>query len=129
MANDYKGPGTGIEDTYTPDNLHAGDFPIVTEDGVIEDGQDLPRGAVLGKITASGKLVLSESDAGDGSETPYAVLAVDVDADGADVTAPVYLTGEFNERALTIGTGHTADDIRDGLREKGIFIKGSVAAG
>ena len=109
--------------TYTADTLLAGSFPLTTDSVTILTGQDLTRGAVLGRITASGKFILSLSAAGDGSETPYAVLAEDVDATAADKVATVYLTGEFNEDALTIGTGHTAAGIKPGLRANSIFLK------
>lgn len=41
-------------------------------------------GAVLGKITASGKLVPLDRNAADGSQTFYGVSIVDVDATAAD---------------------------------------------
>jgi len=71
-------------------------------------GQDLPRGAVLGKISATGKYVLSDTGAGDGSEDPVLVLAEAVDASGGDRTSAIYETGEFNQDTLTFGTGHSA---------------------
>lgn len=52
------------------------------------------------------------------------ILAQDVDATFADV----YIKGEFNERALTLGAGHTADSIRDALADLDIILRGSVAA-
>lgn len=126
--SDYKGPGTGAVDTYTPDNLLAGDFPLVSFDIEIEEGQDLSRGAVIGVDSYRvGKLSLAAGD--DGSEVPYGILAQDADASDAAVTAPVYVSGVFNERALTLGAGHTADSIRDGLRDRSVFIKSSVKAG
>lgn len=110
-------------DSYIPKEIVASDFPLVTEGGTIASGQTLTRGAVLGKITASGKLVLSLSAAEDGSQTPYAILADDeVNASAADAGATWYLTGQFNAANLTIGTGHTAASIRAGLRSLGIFI-------
>ena len=76
----------------------------------------------LGQITIGGKYKLSASAAGDGSETPDVVLAEDCDASAADAEALVYYTGDFAESALTLGTGHTADSIREGLRAKGIHL-------
>jgi hypothetical protein len=115
-------------ETFTADNLFAGDFDVVTDTATLITGQNLARGAVLGKITASGKLNLSLSAAADGSQTPFAILAAATDASGGDKTCPIYLSGEFNQTALTIGTAHTAATIKDGLRAKGIFLKTSVAA-
>lgn len=111
-------------ETYNPDNLIAGDLGIRTASITVISGQVLTRGAVLGKITASGKYNLSLSAAVDGSQTPVAILAEAVDASGGDVTnVPVYIKGDFNTNALTIGTGHTAASITDTLRDGGIYIK------
>ena len=108
--------------TYTPDNLIAGEFPRVARKVTIATPANLLRGAVLGRITASGKYILSASAAVDGSQTPEAILGEDTDASAADKEAVAYLSGEFNELALTIGAGHTAASISLGLRNKSIFL-------
>lgn len=115
-----------MTEIFTADNLIGGDYPVVTESVTVLTGQNLVRGTVLGKITASGKVIASLSAAVDGSETPYAILAEDVDASAGDVVGTAYLSGEFNESELTIGTGHTADSIRAGLRDLGIYLKTAV---
>ena len=121
-------PSFQTEGVFTPDNLIAGDFPVVTDTVTIAAGQVLQRGAVLGKITASGQYVLSDAGATDGSQTPDAILAEDVDATGGDVQAPVYLTGSFNARRLQLGAGHTIAGVKTALRAKSIFIKDTVGA-
>jgi len=114
---------TGI---YEPDNLIAGETHLVTDAVTIAAGDDLKRGAVLGKVTADGKYKLSASGATDGSETPTAVLAEDAAAASADVAnAAIYIKGEFNANALTFGTGHTAATVKAPLRDGGIYIKGA----
>jgi hypothetical protein len=115
-------------ESYTPDQLHAGDFPIRTRDITVLSGQNLTRGALLGKITASGKYVLSLAGAADGSQTPVAILAEDVDATAADKGGIAYISGDFNEDAITYGTGHTADSVRDGLRDLNIYLHKPVSA-
>lgn len=115
-------------ESYTPDRLHAGDFPIRTLDVTIASGQNLARGALLGKITASGKYVLSLAAAGDGSEVPSAILAEDVDASAGDKSGIVYVSGDFSEDAITYGTGHTADSVRAGLRDLNIYLHKPVSA-
>jgi hypothetical protein len=107
---------------YSPDKLIAGDLPLLSMQITLVSGQNLKRGAVLGKITASGKYTLSASGATDGSETPDAILAEDTDASAGDVVTIAYFRGEFNENALTLGSGHTADSVREGLRQKGIWL-------
>jgi len=115
-------------EAYTPDRLHAGDFPIRTLDVTIASGQNIARGALLGKITASGKYILSLAAAVDGSQTPAAILAEDVDATGGDKSGIVYVSGDFNENRITYGTGHTADSVRAGLRDLNIYLHKPVSA-
>lgn len=105
-----------------PDRLVAGDMELIARKITLISGQNLLRGAVLGKITASGKYNLSLSAASDGSQTPDLILAEDCDASGGDKPAIAYATGIFAQEALNIGTAHTADSIREGLRGKGIHI-------
>lgn len=76
----------------------------------------------------SGKYLLSAAAAIDGSAVPDVVLAEDGDASAGDKTALAYTRGDFNERALTLGAGHTAASIREGLRAKGIVLIPSTAA-
>lgn len=111
-----------IETSFTPDRLIAGDMQLVPRTITLVSGQNLARGAVLGKISASGKYTLSASAAGDGSNTPDLILADDCDASAGDATAIAYVTGIFNEGALILGAGHTVSSIREGLRGKSIHL-------
>lgn len=123
-------PTFGTEGTYSPDNLLA-DAPVkhwLDDVTVVSGAGVLARGTVLGKITASGKYQTSVAAAGDGSQTPSVILAKDIDASAGDVVAPVYIAGGFNQRALTLGAGHTADSIREGLRALNIYISKTVSA-
>ncbi len=92
--------------------------------GTLLAGQNLPRGALLGRITATGsstgKYVLSVAAASDGSQVPSAVLVHDTDATAGDVDALVYQRGDFNSAAMTFGTGHTPPTAQPLLR--GIYI-------
>lgn len=65
---------------------------------------------------------LSLSASNDGSQTPDIVLAESVAATTADAEAIGYSEGEFAIQALTIGAGHTAASITEGLRAKGITL-------
>lgn len=113
--------------TYTPDNLLAGNAHLLkSRKVIILAGQVVSAGAVLGKVTASGKYVLSLQASADGSETPDLILLEDVDASGGDKEALAAERGDFIEGALTIGTGHTADSIREGLRVKGITMTKAI---
>lgn len=114
-----------VEETFEHDNLVASDLDIVTGRETLISGQNLKRGAVLGKITASAKLTQFDSSAGDGSEVPNSILTEDLDASGGDKTATVYKHGEFNENKLRLLTGDDplADAVKEQLRSVGIFIK------
>ena len=108
------------------DNLLAGEFPRIVELATVSGGK-YARGTILGKITASGKCTICTSAATDGSKDAYAILAEAVDTSEKDKQAVVYLTGEFNAAALTVGSGLTVDGLKDALRGKSIFIKNNQA--
>lgn len=111
---------------FSPDNLIAGDYPLKAIEITLITGQNLTRGALLGKITASGKYTLSLSEASDGSQKPVAVLCDDIDASTSDWKGTAYIKGEFNKNAMTIGTGHTYDSVKDALYQKGIILRDSI---
>lgn len=56
-------------------------------------GASYPVGAVLGRITASGKMKLSTATGTDGAQNAAAVLLYDVDATAVDATGIVVLRG------------------------------------
>lgn len=116
-------------DAFTPDRLIAGSGEeLIARQITLITGQNLTRGAVLGKITASGKYNLSLSAAVDGSQTPDAILAEDCDATAADKLTIAYFTGHFNDSRVTLGAAHTVASIREGLRAKGIHLISVTAA-
>ena len=115
-------PASFSSATFNLDGLLIGEHPVTSRQITLLTGQNLARGAVLGKITATGKYILSLSAAVDGSEVPDAVLAEATDATAADVATPAYFTGGFDESKLVLGTAHTAASIKEGLRTKGIHL-------
>jgi hypothetical protein len=115
-----------MSETYTHDKLIGGDFPLVTESATILDGQDVARGALMGKVTASGKLKICDSGNSDGSENPYAVMAEAAAPSGADGVATVYLTGQFNIVALTFGGTDTFATHRVAMRALSMFGRESI---
>lgn len=119
----------GQDSAYSPDRLFAHDADSIIGKGItLVTGQSLQRGAVLGKITASGKYTLSLSASSDGSQVPDAILAEDTNATSADRNTIAYFEGTFNETALILGGGHTIGTIREGLRGKGILTDISIPA-
>lgn len=122
-------PGIAAE-VFKPDQLIAGPYPIVSEQITVLSGQGvIARGTVLGKVTASGKYILSKSNAADGSQVPSAIAADTIDATSADALGGVYFTGEFNSAALTydVATFTTLAALQAAARPQGIFVK-SLAA-
>jgi hypothetical protein len=63
------------------------------EMAVVKSGRMLPAGAVVGKETASGKVVYWTADAEDGSETVYGLLFDHTDASAGDVKQVVLVRG------------------------------------
>lgn len=117
--------------SYSPDRLVGGDLKLITREVTLTDigaTGPLVRGTVLGMIAADERYGVSLAASGDGSESPRAILAIDADPSGGDVTALIYDQGEFNANALTIGTGHTVASIREALRALSIHLKVPVAA-
>jgi len=105
------------------DNLIAGDqIQPITKEFTLLSGENLIRGTLLGKITASGKLVESDTVSIDGSEVPYAVLTKDTDATAGDTKTLAYVAGIFNSNVMTFGGAHTAASTYDALRALSIFL-------
>lgn len=92
-----------------------------TPDFSLGDGFDITVAA------GNGEYVLSLTAAIDGSQRPDAILQHDADASSGALEAMAYTRGDFNENALTIGSGHTVASIREGLRAKGIHLVKAVA--
>jgi hypothetical protein len=117
-------------ETFTPDKLLASDYPAVTDVRTVLTGQNLKRGTVLAEDSGnSDKLVPVNSGSATASiQDPVCILAEDVDASDADVNGLVYLSGAFNEGALTFGGTDTADTHRKALRDLNIYLKKAVSA-
>jgi hypothetical protein len=117
-----------VAEIFSPDNLIAGDFPVVTDSATILHGQVLARGTVLGKISASSKCVIVNSTNVDGSQTPFAVLLEAADATADDVPAPIALCGEFNEDSLIFGGSDTKVTHKAAMRALCMYHKAAVSA-
>jgi hypothetical protein len=122
--------------SYNPTALFAGDFParsrvITIAAGANAAGTVLPRGTVLGEVTATSSFVVATSAATDGSNHPICILAGDVDASAGAVSCPAYYTGEFADIELNVGAGLTPASVDAYFASTGqsIFIRavGTVA--
>jgi hypothetical protein len=93
-------------------------------------------GAVLGKVTATGKYKLCLSAAVDGSQTPAAILIADgmgsstdiVLAATTDTKAIVLVRGPVivADAALQLGTGTTAAAVKSTLAPAGIMVETAI---
>lgn len=98
---------------------------IVTAPHTLLAGQVFAKFSVLGKVTASGKLKLCASAAGDGSEVPYAILQEDINTTSpvnADLVYNVVVQCKINPEVLVLGVGHTIASVTDALRARGIHL-------
>lgn len=88
------------------------------EAAVLENGQDLEPGAVLGQVTGSGEYKEYDPGNGDGSETAVAVLFSrgDASAGAIDVTI-IARDAEYNADALSWFSGASAGEITTGRAE------------
>ena len=143
-------PGMGPLGETRPKFLHAGDFPMITRNITVKQGQKLSYGSVVGRVEADGEYVLCSKtttpaptdaepnpaavDVTDGSEIPQGILTEDVDATAEEKKAVIYLTGQFNYNAMRFGEGYLNDDgsptreIADKLRLISIFMEKGVKA-
>ena len=119
--NDWN-PSFKTEGSYTPDMLLAGDHPVRTMGITLAGGQSLKRGALLGRVTATGKYLLSMTATGDGSQVPSAILGEDTDAMTADVVTFAYVAGDFNTHQMTFGADHTPASVCDDLHLRSIYL-------
>lgn len=102
------------ESSVTVDNLFSTSvIPVLTDILTIAQSGVVKRGTLL---TAAGAMVKA-------SDEVYAVLAEDVDTTSASKEAAVYLTGEFNEKALIVDSGSTVADFKVSARKVSIYIK------
>jgi hypothetical protein len=100
---------------------------------VINDSaQTLHVGAVLGKVTATGKYKLCLAAANDGSQTPAAILIADglgisqdinlVNATDTNAVALVRGPAMVADAGLQLGTGIAASDVATALAGVGIEV-------
>lgn len=114
---------TPTSESFTPDNLFYSDYPVTTDSITVLTGQGvLSRGSVLGKVTASGKYKLTDSESTDGSEDPKYILLEEVDTSSADVESVGAKSGNFNSNSLVFGGSDTIATHVDAMRDVGLYV-------
>jgi hypothetical protein len=118
-----------VVDSIVYNPLHLPGSEPVFMNFVIEGGQNLLLGSVLGRVTATGKLKLVNAAAGDGSEVPVAILCENMhtfDKDGVtplDMMMAVAVGGYFNETVLHYGAGYTDANMKQLLLARNIHTR------
>jgi hypothetical protein len=118
-------------DSMKYDNLFYGDgVDVVTEEITISASQTIKRGDVL--VKSAGNYAKATAAIKDVTFSVDHIVAADIVCLASeDITTGVgetaksigYLTGEFNEFAMGFGGASTADDNRDALAARSIYIK------
>ena len=87
-------------------------------------GGALPRGAVLGQVTAGGGYVLCDPTVNppDGSQVPVAILA-DPGNVGLGRAPTVYLAGTFNAAWVVYDGAWSEPALRNALAASGIYLR------
>lgn len=101
-----------------------------------DSAQTLKVGAVLGKVTATGKYRLCLSASADGSQTPAAILLADVNGNSGDITlaantdtkAIVLVRGPaiVADAGLQLGTGITAAAVKTALAAANVLVETAI---
>lgn len=101
-------------------------YPLVTETIELESDQGvLKKGAILGKVTSSGKYKLVKTTGDDGSQNPNCVLAHDVDTETM-TTVTCYTSGKFNLSQVYIEDNDNILKCIEGLRLLNIYVSVEV---
>lgn len=105
------------------DDLIAGNKPeIATNAGVLITGQNIVRGTVVGRITATGLLTECDSAATDGSQLPLGILAHDVDATASDKQCQFYVAGVFRKSVIVWHASFATDIARDAAFDRTAIV-------
>jgi hypothetical protein len=109
------------------DNLIAGtQKDLVTRPATIRIFEAFSRGALLGRLAATGKWqVIDEGGVATCDDFGIATEAVDTSA-GAEAVTDVFVEGEFSENAVGFSYGDTADDWRELLTPHGIYLRKTI---
>jgi hypothetical protein len=110
--------GTPFVDAQINFTITAGGTPCAAGDAFV----------LTAAPAAAGIYKFCTASAVDGSEVAAAILVDFTDPTGGNVSAGVYLMGEFNANALVYDPSLSLASIKAMFAGKGIFIKNSVAA-
>lgn len=112
---------------FCPDDLVYTKYPARTDMyKLLKHSGTIKRGTVLGLITTGdsiGALTPCNSSNVDGSQTPFAVLAEDIQEElERDVLAPVYIEGTFNIKKLIFSGSDNADTHKAAAKNANLYF-------
>jgi hypothetical protein len=114
--------------TFEYDNLIAGSQKhIVQSPGTVRAGEAFSRGAILGKLTSTGKWQEAQFSTL-GSFDDLGIAVVSLDTTDGELNTTIYVEGEFNENAVGFFYTNDADDWRETLAAHGIYLRSAVKA-
>ena len=108
---------------YVPENAIVGTMPVYSEPETFASGALVAARTVVGRVTATKKLVKAVKTATDGSQNPIGIAVQAVDASTADAVGPVYKAGVFDPTKLVIDPSFTAEDVRLAFEGRPLFIR------
>lgn len=116
-------PSAGQIGTFTPDNLLCGGFYGTPKAVQLEHGSNYVRGSILQVSSVAGIYELCVDD----TKAEY-VLMEDRDLTAATAAQPgvIYMTGEFNKSAVTIGAGATLAGVTKTLEKLNIYLRDTM---
>lgn len=106
---DYNVASYGNAGSTQHEELFAGSGEVRTMPVVFASGADIAKHSVVGRVTASGKFVLCDLTAVDGSQTPVGIAAESAGAATADANGSIYVSGDFNIEQLVWDTSFDTD--------------------
>lgn len=83
---------------------------VAFDSGTLSSGQNLERGTVIGRVSASGELVESQQDATNGSQVPVGVLNHDADASGGAINVVFAKGGDLDKTQVKFHTSWSATE-------------------
>ena len=113
---------------HEPDGLIAGDFPTEAQEITIADPAEFRRGDVLGIVAGTGRYVLADSSASDGSQGAAGIACDDVAvADGASAVSNMFVKGDFSYGRLRFGGDGSPDPHLRRMTEIGLIVRKTKA--
>ncbi|GJE27954.1 head decoration protein [Methylobacterium organophilum] len=109
--------------TYLPENAILGTMPVYSEPEILASGALYPALTVVGRVTASKKLVKAVKTANDGSQKPVGIVVRDIDASAGDAVGPVYKAGEFDPTKLLIDGSFSTEDVRLAFEGTPLYLR------